>query len=347
MRLTLPADRYRTSETITTFFEQLLDRVHAVPGVISAGMASQFPPLGPFSSQIEVEGAPAAGSTLPTANSTIVSRGYFRTLNVPVIAGRIFDERDRRGGPRVVVVNEAFAGRYLSGRPAIGARVRLASRDGSAPWSEIIGVVRSARNQGLAEPPQPEVFVSMERGRDAWNQLFLLVRSDRELAGLLPDLRQAVRSIDSDQPVYAIQTLQQAMAGSIFQQRLAARLLAVFAAAAVVLAAIGIYGVMSFAVTTRTQEMGVRLAVGAQRRDVMWLVLSQVLWLTAAGLAIGTGLLLAVGRLLEQLLYGVEPADPATIAAVCTILGAVALAAAWVPAFRASRVDVIEALRYE
>jgi ABC-type antimicrobial peptide transport system permease subunit len=196
-------------------------------------------------------------------------------------------------------------------------------------------------------PAQPEIFVSMERGRDAWNQLFLLVRSDRPSAALLPDVRQAVRSIDAEQPVYAIQTLDEAIALSVFQQRLAARLVAIFAAVALVLAAIGIYGVMSYSVTARTQEIGVRLAIGAQRRDVVWLVLRQVIWLSATGIAIGLGLLLAVGRLLQQLLYGVRPADPVTIATVALLLGTVALAAAWVPAFRASRVDPIEALRYE
>ena len=347
MRLTLPRERYQSAEAITAFFERLLEQVQSAPGVTAAAMASQFPPQGPFSSQIQVDGAAVSGTTLPTANTTIVSRGFFKTLGIPVMAGRVFDERDRSDGARVVVVNEAFVTRHLSGRPAVGARVRIASRDNSAPWSEIVGVVRNARNQGIALPPQPEVFVSMERGRDAWNQLFLLVRSDRPAAALLPDIRQAVRAVDAEQPVYAIQTLDDAIAVSVFQQRLAARLLAIFAAVALVLAAIGIYGVMSYSVTARTQEIGVRLAVGAQRGDVVWLVLRQVLWLSAIGLAIGIGMMLAAGRLLQQLLYGVGPADPVTIGTVCVVLGSVAIAAAWAPAFRASRVDPIEALRYE
>jgi putative ABC transport system permease protein len=347
MRLTLPRERYKSGEAITAFFERLLEGVQSTPGVTGAAMASQFPPQGPFSSQIDVEGAAAPGTKLPTANTTIVSRGFFKTLGIPLTAGRVFDERDRADGARRVVVNDAFVTRYLSGRPAVGARVRIASRDSAAPWSEIIGVVRNARNQGIALPPQPEIFVSMERGRDAWNQLFLLVRSDRPSSALLPDVRQAVRAIDPEQPVYAIQTLDEAIAVSVFQQRLAARLLAIFAAVALVLAAIGIYGVMSYSVTARTQEMGVRLAIGAQRRDVLWLVLRQVLWLSATGIAIGVGVMLAAGRLLQQLLYGVRPADPVTIVAVSAVLGAVAIAAAWAPAFRASRVDPIEALRYE
>jgi len=347
MRLTLPSERYGSGGAITAFFERLLEQVQSTPGVTAAAMASQFPPLGFSSSQIDVEGAEAPGTTLPTAYSTIVSRGFFRTIGIPVMAGRVFDERDRPDGARVVVVNDAFATRFLSGRPAVGARVRIASRGGAAPWSEIIGVVGNARNQGIALPAQPEIFVSMERGRDAWNQLFLLVRSARPPAALLPDVRQAVRAIDAEQPVYSIQTLDEAIALSVFQQRLAARLVAIFAGVALVLAAIGIYGVMSYSVTARTQEIGVRLAIGAQRRDVVWLVLRQVIWLSATGIAIGLGLMFAAARVLQQLLYGVGPADPLTIAAVAVLLGTVAIVAAWVPAFRASRVDPIEALRYE
>jgi putative ABC transport system permease protein len=347
MRLTLPFERYKSDEAITSFFERLVEGVRSIPGVTASAVASQFPPLEFSSTQIEVDGAPTIGTTIPTTNATIVSRDYFRTMGIPLVAGRVFDERDRPGAARAVVVNEAFVARYLGGRSPIGARARAVARGGQGPWSEIVGVVRSARNQGIALPPQPEVFISMERGRDAWNQLFLLVRSDRAPEALVADVRQAVRAIDPEQPIYAIQTLEDAIALSTFQQRLATRLLGLFAAAALVLAAIGVYGVMSYAVTARTQEMGVRLAIGAQRREVLWLVLRQVLWLSALGLALGLGLVLASGRVLGDLLYGVEPHDPLTILAGCAVLGGVALAAAWLPALRASRIDPIEALRYE
>jgi putative ABC transport system permease protein len=156
-----------------------------------------------------------------------------------------------------------------------------------------------------------------------------------------------VASLDPEQPVYGIQTLDEALAVSSFQTRVSTLLLGIFAAVALVLAAVGIYGVMSYSVTARTQEMGVRLAVGAQRKDVMWLVLRQVLRLSVTGLALGVGLLLVAGRALEQLLYGVAPADPMTIGGVTLVLASVALVAAWVPAWRASRIDPIQALRYE
>jgi putative ABC transport system permease protein len=314
MRLTLPYERYDSDEAITSFFERLVDGTRSIPGVRVAAVASQFPPQEFSSTQIEVDGAPATGTTIPTTNVTIVSRDYFRTLGIPLVAGRVFDERDRPGAPRVVVVNQAFAARYLPDRSPLGARARPVSRNGQGPWAEIVGVVRSTRNQGLALPPQPEVFIPMERGRDAWNQLFLL---------------------------------EEAIALSTFQQRLATRVLGVFAAIALVLAAIGVYGVMSYSVTARTQEMGVRLAIGAQRREVLWLVLRQVLWLSAIGVGLGLGLVLASGRVLGDLLYGVRPHDPLTIGVGCAVLCAVAFAAAWVPALRASRIDPIEALRYE
>jgi ABC-type antimicrobial peptide transport system permease subunit len=187
----------------------------------------------------------------------------------------------------------------------------------------------------------------MEQGRDSWNQLFLIIRSAQPEASLVPAVRAAVASLDPEQPVYLIQTMEAAVARSSFQQRIAAMLLTIFAGVALVIAAIGIYGVMSYSVTARTQEIGVRMAVGAERSDVMRLVLGQVTRLAAIGLSLGIGLLLLASKALAQLLYGVRPSDPLTIAAVTALLGTVALVAAWGPAWRASRVDPIQALRYE
>jgi putative ABC transport system permease protein len=177
--------------------------------------------------------------------------------------------------------------------------------------------------------------------------LFILVRSEGDAASSLPAVRAAVVSLDPEQPVYAIRTLDTAFATASFQQRVSSILLGAFAAVALLLAAVGIYGVMSYTVSARTQEIGVRLAVGAQRRDIIWLVVGQVLLLSALGLAIGVGLLLVISRVLAEMLFGVRPADPVTIASVGATLATVALLAAWAPAFKASRVDPIQALRYE
>jgi putative ABC transport system permease protein len=311
-------------------------------------MVSQFPPLAFSSNQIEVEGMAGDGTTLPTAFTTIASRGYFETLGVPLLRGRLFTEQDRPGGPPLVVVNKAFVSRYLADREPIGSRMRVRQGTRQAgPFAEIIGVVGDTRNNGVATAPRPEAVIAMEQGRDTWNQLYLLVRSELDSAALVPSLRTVVASMDADQPVYNIQTMDEAVALSSFQQRVSAMIIGVFAGIALVLAAIGIYGVMSYSVSARTQEIGVRLAMGAERTDVIRMVLWQVARLVVVGVAIGVALLLGAGGALSGLLYGVSASDPLTIAVVSAALAAVALLAGWVPAWRASRVNPIQALRYE
>ncbi|HET7694537.1 MAG TPA: ABC transporter permease [Vicinamibacterales bacterium] len=347
MRLTLPQQKYPTGEAVTSFFEELIRRVQNVPGVTSVAMVSQFPPVGPFSSQVEVEGVAATGTTLPTANTTVASRDYFRTIAIPLLRGRFFGSEDTPAAPRRAIVNQAFVARHLVDRDPLTSRVRIVGRSGPGSWIEIVGVVGDARNNGAGAMVRPELFIPMEQGRDAWNQLFLLVRSAGDAAGMVSPVRAAVTTIDPEQPVYAIQTMREAVAMSAFQQRIAALLLGTFAMVALVLAAVGIYGVMSQSVSARTQEIGVRMAVGAESTDVLRLILVQIGKLAAIGLAIGTGLLLLAGPALEGLLFGVRPADATTIAAVALALGTVAVVAGWIPARRASRVNPIEALRCE
>jgi putative ABC transport system permease protein len=213
--------------------------------------------------------------------------------------------------------------------------------------AEVVGVVANTTNAGAAIAPSPEMFVSMEQGRDSWNQLFLVARIAGDPMSAVSTLRQTVVSIDRDQPVYAIQTLNQAFEVSILPQQVSTVLLTIFAVVALVLAGIGIYGVTAYAVRSRTQEIGIRMAMGAERSSVVWMVLRQVLLLVATGLTMGIGAVLALGPVLSSVLFGVSPVDPLTVTTTSAVLGVVALAAAWWPAAVASRVDPIIALRYE
>jgi putative ABC transport system permease protein len=346
MRLTLPREKY-PGEAAGAFFDRLVERLSAVPGVRSVAAASQYPPLAAFDIEFALDTArETAPGTIPTALITVTTPSLFEALRVPMRSGRTFSAADRLDSPPVVIVNQAFAARYLPGVEPIGQRLALGDSRDRAKWAAIVGVVADYRNDGPMRPVRPEIYMPV-RQQTAWNQLFVLVRGDGPPGALLPAVREAVRSLDPEQPVYAIQSLEQAVAHSSFQQRVAALLLSIFAAVALVMAAVGIFGVMSYSVSARTPEIGVRLAIGAQRRDVVWLVIGHVLRLAGAGLAIGVALLLAGRQAVAGLLFGVEAADATTIGVVTIVLALVALLAAWVPAARAARVDPIRALRYE
>jgi predicted permease len=344
MRVTLPMDRYR-GPAVPETFQQIIDRVAETPGVRSVAMASQFPPTSPFSTPFRLDGAEPA-TTLPTALITVASDRYFDTLGVPIVRGRAFTDRDRAGAPAVVMVNQAFAARYAPGRDIVGMRVSTGPADRPSPPMEIVGVAADTRNRGVRTPPAPELFVPMQQ-EGMNNQLFLLIRTSTDALAMLPAVRERIAMVDRDQPVYAIQTMDDAFAADSFQQRLSLIFVGLFAGVGLVLAGIGIYGVMSYAVSARTREIGVRMAVGAARADVVWLVLRQVLTLTGAGVAIGFTLLAAVSGGLRAMLFEVRPLDPLTLSIVVIVLSMVAVIAAWVPAWRASRVDPMTTLRYE
>jgi putative ABC transport system permease protein len=345
MRITVPQEKYR-GPAVNNFFQRVVDLLEQTPGVRAVSVASQLPPQGVFTTPFRLDSMVATGETMPMSMITAASATHFATLGVPLVAGRVFANTDRSEAPPVAIVNQAFVSKFLPGKDALGGRVSIGSSDRPSPPMEIVGIVANTQNRDMRNPPSPEIFVPLHQ-QTLNNQLFLLVRSDGDLAAMLPTVRQQLASIDPDQPIYNIQTLEEGVAAASFRNRFSMFLFAIFAAVALSLAAIGIYGVMSYAVSARTQEIGVRLAMGADRRDVIWLVLRQVLWLTVIGLAIGmTGVVAASGAI-RRALFEVQPLDPITIGGVAILLGSVALIAAWLPAWRASRVDPVNALRYE
>jgi putative ABC transport system permease protein len=344
MRLTLPRERY-SSEAIGGFFERLSERIAAVPGVRSVAYGSQFPP-GVFERRpIVIDGqVPVREEDIPTAYRTLASHGYFETLGIPLVQGRTFEDRDREGALPVAVINEAAARRYFPGENPVGRRLRT-SMDTEGPALEIVGVVGATRNRGLDRPAEPEVFGSARQFVGVNNQLFLLVRTTVPPHDVLPIIRQEVAALDPQQPVYAVQTIEQAFAAATAPRRIATVALTAFAGFALLLAAIGIYGVVAHAVNARTREIGVRMALGARGRQVLAMIVRQAMLPVAVGAVVGLAGAVAVGRLMGGLLYEIEGADPLTIVVVAAVLAGVALVASWLPARRASRLDPVYAMR--
>ena len=345
MRLTVAAERYAEPGAATRFFYDLVDRLGALPEVAGAAATSQFPPQQPFTTQFRVVGAPAPAptATLPNALLTTVTPDYFTVLDIPVRHGRPLLASDRRGGQPVAVVNETFMKRYLNGRPE--GRIAVGSQGTTV--AEVVGVVADTHNSGLLKPAAPEIFATIEQAASDSNQFFLVLRTNGDPAGALPPVRRAVAALDPDQPLYFIQTMAQAMAGSVYTQRVALTLVGVFAAGALVVAAIGVYGIVAFWVSMRTREIGIRMALGASAGQVKRLVLAQTLRLVGIGLAIGLAGGMALGQAAQSLLYATPAADAATLAGVTALLAVTALIASYVPSRRAMSVDPVTVLRSE
>jgi len=281
-----------------------------------------------------------------SASFNIVSPGYFRTMEIPVRAGREFNGRDSAGAPGVIVINEAAARRFWPGEDPLGKTIRLPTEGDASVTLTVVGVTADVRQTGLGIAPQPEVFLDCMQPSPAWSA-FLVVRTAREPAALAGAVKGLVRSVNRDVAVPQVRTLDEVLAASLAQPRVYTLLLSVFAALALTLAAVGLYGVVSYMVTQRTPEMGIRLALGAERGAVLRLLMRQGLTLALTGTAIGLVASLTVARLLTHLMPDAQPGDPWTLTAVSALLIGVALAATYVPARRAARVDPTVALRYD
>ena len=351
LRIGLPASQYDANGT-RAFWDELLDRVGAIPGVTDAGLISQLPLSGAYSSgTTAVERSqsvePPAGDGFPNleAERRFVSPNYFQTMGVQLVAGRGFTRADGIDAPPVAIVDEEFVRRFWPGENPIGQRIAMGSGNNQPVWREVVGVVRHSRHYDLHTVGREAAYYPF--GQFGINTMYMAVRTDADPATVSGAVRAEVREIDPNQPVSDVQTMQARVGEAVAQPEFNMWLLGGFALIALVLAALGIYGVISYSVGQRRHEVGVRMALGADRGDVRSLFLRQGLILVAAGLGVGLLAALALSRLLVTLLYEVSPADPFTYVAVALLLGSVALAACLIPAAAATRVEPVTVLREE
>jgi putative ABC transport system permease protein len=336
--------RYDSLSAYDRFWEGLAAQLRATPGVISAGFVGGLPLEGSASAGLAVEGEPVDLTHLPEVGYLSVASEYFGAMRIPLRAGRLFDASDLPRGPRVVIINESLARRYFPRGDALGRRVRLGP-DPKDPYETIVGVVGDVRQGGVAAEPRPTVYV--DDRQEAWGTLALVVRTSGDPRASAPAVRAALRAIDPTLALTRVRTMDDVLDGSLVGRRFSLALIVAFAALALVVAAVGVYGVLAYTVATRRREFGIRLALGATAGSVLRLVLRQgALWLLL-GLTLGAAASLAAAPLITHLLYGVRPADPVTFAAVALLLLGVVLAACLVPARRATRVDPAGAMRAE
>jgi putative ABC transport system permease protein len=350
-QIALPLDQYQALDRQRTFFHDLVERLQTLPGATAAGATSAIPLRGnPMISSIHIEGQPEGEmdfTKVPVARMNSVTPGYFTALHIPLIQGRLLDQRDGVDAPNSVVVNQAFVRRFLANEDPLGKRFEagLGPRQGGPQIWTIVGVVGDTKQQGLASETEPEAIASALQ----WPrfQMTLVLRTSLDPMSLVSAVRKEVSDLDKNLPLYGVQTMDEVLAQEVATQRFNAGALAGFAALAVLLAAVGIYGVMAYAVGQRTREIGVRMALGAERSRVLRMVLNEGLRLALFGVVLGVAAAFGLTRLMASLLFGVKASDPAIFVAVTLALIAVAVAACWIPARRATRVDPVVALRYE
>jgi putative ABC transport system permease protein len=346
-KIDLPYARYSDVHQ-TEFFRQAAMRLNRLPGVRSASAVLPLPLDGDEIDTIfDIEGRPAAKADEPRTNYSWTEPGYFRTLRIPLLRGRDFTDRDDLKATPVVIINETLAKRFFTHQNPIGMRIKPDIGNGykSPPMREIVGVVGDVKQHGLTVEPSPQVYVPL--AQSPLGSMIAVVRTEVDPRSVATAVRKEVTAMDKDLPIYRVETLDQYFVHSVAQPHFYTLLLGIFAALALVLAAVGLYGVVSYSATQRTHEIGVRMALGAQKDDVLELVVGQGFKLTLAGVGIGIIGALALTRFLSSLLYGVKPTDPLTFIAVSLILTAVAAVASYIPARRATKVDPMVALRYE
>jgi putative ABC transport system permease protein len=350
MDLTLPQFKYPTAQKQAAFFRQVLDRVTLLPGVATVGAISRLP-LGNSAEEMDafsIEGKPKPSSgQVPLAEYRVCSADYFQALGIPLVRGRWLTSSDAEDRPRVVLINDTLARQYFPGEDPLGKRFKIPP-DSTNPWLTIVGIVHDVKHNSLAAPAPPQLYVSYLQMADT--QMTLVIRTSGDPLQVVAAARNEVRSVDPDQPVANVRTMEKIVAASVARPRVNMLLLGIFAAVALVLAAVGLYGVISYSVGQRAHEIGIRMALGAKRSDVLGMVLRQGMTLVAAGLAAGLAVALIMSRMLaslSSLLYEVSATDPVILAGVVLVLAAAATVACTLPALKATRVDPVTALRCE
>jgi putative ABC transport system permease protein len=341
----LPLSMYSKREQVTNFYDQLHERLKALPGVQAISFGSSLPMTGVNTdTSFIIEGRPApALDQRPAAWVSAVSHDYFRTMNIRLVAGRVFDDRESETAPSAVVISEAMARRYWPNDTPVGKRIGFGGPQ--ARWTEIVGVVADVRHFGLSNDARPTFyFSSRERPR---NFMTVALRTSGDPLSYVAAVRKEVQALDGNLAVSNVQTLERLVSDSIALPRFVLLLLGSFAGVALLLAGLGIYGVMAYSVAQRTQEIGIRVALGSQTIDVLQLVVGQGMKLALVGVGIGLATSFGLTRLMSKLLFGVSPTDPLTFAVIVVLLLLIALLACWVPARRATKVDPMIALRIE
>jgi predicted permease len=348
MRISLPWSGYTQPARRAAFYEQLFTRISALPGVQAVGSAQGIPFSGwnvQAGMSIEGQPAPQPGHDFISLYQEITP-DYFSATGVPILRGRGILPTDRDSAAHIGVINQSFAQRAFPGENPIGKRVKFGDLDSPDPWITIVGVARDYRHYVLPQPMGPALYLPYF-AEPLLTQTLAIRTSLADPLSLVPAVRRAMRDLDPDVPAYEVQTFEQVVSRSLWRQRVQGQVLGAFAALALILAAVGLYGIIAYAVAQRTRELGVRIALGATRRNVLTLVMRQSAQLVVAGACIGLAGAFVLSRVVASLLYGVQPTDPATFLGAPIVLAIVALLASWIPAWRATRVDPLVAMRVE
>jgi putative ABC transport system permease protein len=347
-RLTPSGTNFKKDSERVRFYHEVIDKMSSVPGVRDVGAINTLPLSKGPTAGFRIEGRPiTTPDKWPMANYRSVTPNYFRAMGIPIVQGRAFTDRDADNAPLAMIVNQALADQDFPGESAVGKRINFGNTDSNNQpvWFEIVGVTANVRSLELREEATAELYFSSYQ--DPWDAMSLVVRSTGDPDSVAGALRQVVTDVDRTVPISDVQTMEHIVSTSVTQPRFNLFLIALFSVLALLLSAAGIYGVTSYSVSQRTHELGIRMALGAQVRDVLGMILKQGMGVIAVGLVLGLGAAFLLLRLMKSLLFGVTETDPLTFVVTTVVLTFVALIACYVPARRATKVDPLEALRYE